>query len=100
MLARAGALAEADPLAGDAQAWLTQFEAALTRRNAGALSALFQPDSHWRDVLALTWGMTTVSGAAAIADALTAHAGAAPSGFRLDPQRTPPRRVKRAGNET
>jgi len=101
MLARAASgLAEADQLAGDAQAWLAQFESALARRDAGALGKLFQPDSHWRDVLALTWGITTVSGAGAIAAALTAHADAAPSGFRIDAQRTPPRRLKRAGIET
>src|SRR5256885_6608680 len=101
MLARAAsvAAAETDGLAAAAQAWLTQFEHALAHHDAAALRALFQSDSHWRDVLALTWGMTTVSGAGAIVAALTAHAGAAPSAFRLDPQRTPPRLVKRAGTE-
>jgi cation diffusion facilitator CzcD-associated flavoprotein CzcO len=101
LLARAeAATPDADSLADAAQAWLTQFEGALTRRDAAALGSLFQGDSHWRDVLALTWGLTTVSGADAIVAALFAHAEARPSRFRIDPGRTPPRRVKRAGIET
>jgi putative flavoprotein involved in K+ transport len=92
--------ADPDDLAGAAQSWLDRFEAALARRDTAALACLFQPDSHWRDVLALTWRLGTVSGADAVAAGLVAHAGARPSGFRIDAQRTPPRLVKRAGIET
>ncbi|UPY35770.1 NAD(P)/FAD-dependent oxidoreductase [Sediminicoccus sp. KRV36] len=74
-----------------ATAWLGHFEAALA---AGDASALFQPDGHWRDVLAFTWELRTISGAAAIAAALR---GARARNFRLDPERSPPRRVQRAG---
>jgi cation diffusion facilitator CzcD-associated flavoprotein CzcO len=81
-----------------AQDWLTQFERALARPET--LAALFHPDSHWRDVLALTWDLRTVSGADAILEELTAHAGrAAPTGFRIAQGRVAPRRVKRAGAE-
>jgi hypothetical protein len=59
---------------------------------------LFHPDSHWRDVLALTWRIRTVNGLDAILRELRAHAGRAhPTGFRMDPQRTAPRYVTRAG---
>jgi len=83
-----------------AQGWLVRFEDALTARDGAALRNLFAPDSHWRDVLALTFGLTTTSGADAIAAALVTHAGAGPSRFRIATGRTPPRVVKRAGVET
>jgi cation diffusion facilitator CzcD-associated flavoprotein CzcO len=74
-----------------ATAWLGGFEGALA---AGDVSAAFQPDGHWRDILAFTWELRTTSGAAAIAAALR---GARAKNFRLDPARSPPRRVQRAG---
>jgi cation diffusion facilitator CzcD-associated flavoprotein CzcO len=91
---------DSDELADAAQTWLTHFESALACRDAAALRGLFHPDSHWRDVLALTWGLTTFSGTDAIVEALVAHAGAKAAGFRLAATRTPPRLVKRAGSET
>ena len=72
--------------------WLAQFERALAEPGTAALGALFHPDSHWRDLLALTWTIATVDGRDAIAEALKAQAGRAkPSGFRIDPDRTAPR---------
>ena len=80
--------------------WLAQFEAALTAADWPAVSALFHPECHWRDVLALSWKIQTVSGGAEIVAALKSHLGHAPvSGFETDPARTPPRRVKRAGSD-
>ena len=109
-----------DPTLSDAVTrWLTAFEAALAAADGTALTALFAPDAHWRDLLALTWNVTTVSGVQPVVDALLLHsAGAAagcienptnpaanpvvhpaacPTGFAIDLQRTPPRRVMRAG---
>ncbi len=78
--------------------WLTQFETALARPGGVALETLFHPDSHWRDVLALTWNIRTFSGADAILSQLRAHAGQArPAGFAIDPDRAAPRPVMRAG---
>ena len=49
-------------------------------------------------MLALSWNLQTINGADAILSELKAHAGsAAPSGFRIDPDRAAPRRVTRAG---
>src|SRR5579883_1465797 len=79
--------------------WLSRFEEALSRRESAALRGLFQADSHWRDVLALTWRIDTVSGASAIADALVAAAGTKASGFAIDERRAPPREVMRAGSD-
>ena len=80
--------------------WLAQFEAALTAADWPGVRALFHPECHWRDVLALSWKIQTVSGAAEIVAALKSHLGRTPvSGFETDPARTPPRHVKRAGSD-
>ncbi len=78
--------------------WLARFERALAGPDDILLETLFHPDSHWRDVLALTWHIRTVSGLDAILRALKAHvARANPSDFRTDTHRTAPRHVTRAG---
>src|SRR5512145_407103 len=91
---------QTESIATNTSHWLAQFERALTAPDEVSLKALFHPDSHWRDVLALTWRIETVNGADAILKALRAHAGRAdPTGFRTDPDRTPPRAVMRAGTQ-
>jgi cation diffusion facilitator CzcD-associated flavoprotein CzcO len=91
-------LARTDTVAMIAQSWLAQFEAALAAPDRPRLGMLFHADSHWRDVLALTWHIKTVSGSDAILQELPNHAGRArPIGFKIDPHRTAPRHVKRAG---
>lgn len=88
-------------IAAGARRWLTQFESALSNPGNGSLEALFHPDSHWRDVLALTWDIQTISGAEGIARELAAHApGARLAGLAVDPDRTRPRMVRRAGTQT
>src|SRR5918992_1968401 len=78
--------------------WLARFEAALSSRDAARLQTLFHSDSHWRDVLALTWRIWTVSGPATlVAGLLTTQER--PTGFGVDPHRTPPRHVTRAGTK-
>ncbi len=83
-----------------AEDWLARFERALAARDDRALKALFQRDSHWRDVLALTWRIRTVDGADAILRELKPHAARVkPNGFAIDRRRTPPRHVTRAGTK-
>ena len=78
--------------------WLTQFERALAEPDDVLLKTLFHSDSHWRDVLALSWHISTVNGVDAILGELKAHVGRAQLiGFRTDPHRTAPRYVTRAG---
>jgi hypothetical protein len=78
--------------------WLASFEKALARSDSGALEGLFHPDGYWRDLLAFTWDIQTIKGAAAIAEALASEAPAVKiSGVDIDPARTPPRFVVRAG---
>ena len=79
-----------------ASAWLVEFD-----RSAGdpaATAALFRPDGHWRDVLALGWDIATTSGAAEIGGMLR-DSQAHLRHIRLAPGRTPPHRVRRAGVE-
>jgi Pyridine nucleotide-disulphide oxidoreductase len=78
--------------------WLSSFEAALRSRDAARLKSLFHPDSHWRDVLALTWRIQTVNGPEALTAGLL-ESDASPKAFAVDPNRTPPRQVTRAGTE-
>jgi cation diffusion facilitator CzcD-associated flavoprotein CzcO len=81
--------------------WLTQFESALATSGDTLLKTLFHPESHWRDVLALSWNIQTINGAEAILSALKADAGRArPAGFAIDPDRAAPREVTRAGTGT
>jgi len=88
----------AEPSAAVAR-WLADFERAVAG-SAESLSGLFRGDSHWRDVLALTWDIQTVSGSEKIGAALGRHLGhAKPSGFTIDSLRTPPRHVTRAGTK-
>jgi Pyridine nucleotide-disulphide oxidoreductase len=92
---------DAADIAKAVESWLARFERALRHADDGVLTSLFQTDSHWRDVLALTWQIETVNGADAIVPALRANAARArPGGFRLAANRTPPRRVTRAGTAT
>ena len=78
--------------------WLGAFEAALRAGDATSLAALFEPDSHWRDILAFTWHISPFRGAAEIAPALIAAQKATQArGFAIAAGRTPPRRVRRLG---
>ena len=93
-------LAEAQSNATIADQWLAQLERALAGHDDDQLASLFHSESYWRDVLALTWHIRTVSGASAIASELKAHASTAhPSHFKVDPKRTAPRYVMRAGTK-
>lgn len=80
--------------------WLNDFEDALTRVDAAALSRLFLDECWWRDVLAFTWHIETVAGPGAIGQALVTKAvSVGAHAFRVDESRTPPRRKTRTGEE-
>jgi len=82
------------------EGWLSRFEQALAEPGDAALRALFHTDSHWRDVLALTWRIRTVSGADAHLPELKRRATQAGArNFALDASRTAPRKVMRAGSD-
>ncbi|MBO6948906.1 MAG: NAD(P)/FAD-dependent oxidoreductase [Rhodospirillales bacterium] len=88
------------PLADIANAWLSDFENALTGNDQEAIAALFLDDGHWRDILAFSWDLYSVSGPEAIAEKIcSAQADAKASNFHIPDTRTPPRSVKRAGTD-
>ncbi len=90
---------ETESAATAAENWLAQFERAVAEPDDVLLETLFHSDSHWRDVLALTWHIKTVVGSDAILRELKAHVGRArPAGFRTASNRTAPRHVTRAGS--
>jgi hypothetical protein len=81
--------------------WLAQFEQALSEGDNALLETLFHTDSHWRDVLALTWRIKTVNGTDAIRRELRTHnRRARPVGFKIPPHRAAPRHVIRAGTDS
>src|SRR5262245_10828284 len=91
-------LAREENIASMAANGLAQLEKALAEPEDVLLKSLLHPESDWRDVLALTWHIRTVSGLDVILRDLKAHvARANPTGFRIDPDRTTPRWVTRAG---
>ncbi|HYY89612.1 MAG TPA: NAD(P)/FAD-dependent oxidoreductase [Chloroflexota bacterium] len=91
-------LAVDETLATVTDRWLARLECALIAGDEGALGVLFVAESYWRDVLALTWRIQTVSGAGNIASELGKFARERkPRSFGVDPERTPPRVVTRAG---
>jgi cation diffusion facilitator CzcD-associated flavoprotein CzcO len=93
-------LARTETIATIVDHWLAQFDRALAERDDVLLKTLFHPDSHWRDILALTWRIKTINGLDAILRELEAHIGRThPSGFRTNLDRTPPRHVTRAGTK-
>jgi putative flavoprotein involved in K+ transport len=81
-----------------ASAWLSRFEQALVSGEPAGIEALFQSDSHWRDLVALTWHVFTANGAPQIAtDVLRFQKQAKARDFCLAAGRTAPRRVRRLG---
>ncbi len=64
-------------------AWLSDFEAALSVRDIDRIAAKFAPNSYWRDLIAFSWNIKTLEGRDQIAGMLNARlADTAPSGFQ------------------
>lgn len=80
------------------QAWLDGFNSAIADPSMNRLQALFLPDSHWREILSLSWKLTTTSGRDAIAGALVeALPRFQARDFVLDARCGAPRLLERAG---
>jgi putative flavoprotein involved in K+ transport len=64
--------------------WLDEFNAALEERDASAAAGLFASTSFWRDLIALTWNITTVEGPEGVREMLEQTlTSAAPHGFQV-----------------
>ena len=83
--------------------WLLSFNEAISDKNSKTdsienLNKLFFENSHWRDILALTWQIQTTSGKQNIIPKLYDKVlNVIAKDFVIDPQRTQPREVIRAG---
>ena len=83
--------------------WLLSFNEAISDKNSKTdsienLNKLFFENSHWRDILALTWQIETTSGKQNIIPKLYDKVlNVIAKDFVIDPQRTQPREVTRAG---
>ena len=83
--------------------WLQSFNEVISQQknideSKKILSNLFFEDSHWRDILALTWKIQTVSGKSnVIENLLNKIMEVYAKSFQIDQRRTPPREVIRAG---
>jgi putative flavoprotein involved in K+ transport len=68
-----------------AEAWLAEFESALQSRDTAAATALFGEECFWRDLVAFTWNIKTLEGAAEISAMLAANLDAvSPSNWRIE----------------
>ena len=82
--------------------WLLSFNEAISDKNSKTdsienLNKLFFENSHWRDILALTWQIQTTSGKQNIIPKLyDTVLNVIAKDFVIDPQRTQPREVIRA----
>jgi putative flavoprotein involved in K+ transport len=66
-----------------ADAWLAEFEQALTANDVERAASMFLDSSYWRDIVAFTWNITTVEGPDGVADMLRQTLESTqPSGFR------------------
>jgi cation diffusion facilitator CzcD-associated flavoprotein CzcO len=83
-----------------ARKWLAKFDTALNAPDYAAASALFLDDGMWRDLLAFSWHIETMTGTEEIGETLCrTQPEISASGFRIAEDRTPPRVVSRAGRQ-
>lgn len=80
--------------------WISALDSALAAGDRATFDALFTPDCHWRDLLAFTWKLQTVSGHEDVTNTLwdTLQAGGL-QGLAPAAGRALPQRVERAGKE-
>ena len=80
--------------------WLLLFEQALSSASSETLRGLFHEDCHWRDLLAVTWEVKTVSGLRNILALIESFTpDTRPYGFQITQDHAAPRAVARAGVE-
>ena len=85
-------------LSAAVSAWVDQLNSVAQLGDPARVACLFDEDSHWREALALTWSLTTLSGRQAVAAPLARGlASMRARDFQIDENRSPPRVVERAG---
>jgi putative flavoprotein involved in K+ transport len=79
-------------------AWVKHLNIACQNPSTQHWIHLFEEDSHWREVIALTWTLSTTSGREQIAQNLAQSIQKMQAkNFCIDPLRQAPRVVERAG---
>ncbi|WP_308128079.1 NAD(P)/FAD-dependent oxidoreductase [Modestobacter italicus] len=63
---------DADDPGSPVEAWLEEFQSALTARDVDRVAELFAPTCFWRDLVAFSWNITTVEGHDGVRDLLRA----------------------------
>ena len=80
--------------------WLLMFEECVSSAKPDTVRDLFHEDCHWRDLLAITWRVKTVSGLPNILSMIQSlTAETQPYGLQLPQDHAAPRSVIRAGVE-
>jgi len=80
--------------------WLLLFEQAVSSASSDTLRELVHEDCHWRDLLAVTWQVKTVSGLRNILALIQSFTpDTRPYGFQITQDHAAPRAVARAGVE-
>ena len=80
--------------------WLLLFEQAVSSASSDTLRELFHEDCHWRDLLAVTWQVKTVSGLRNILALIQSFTpDTRPYGLQITQDHAAPRAVARAGVE-
>lgn len=83
-----------------AEQWIGALDAALASRAASAVSALFAPESHWRNIFGISWHFATFSARQnVVAELIERSVAVNARGFRLDDRALMPRRAVVAGRE-
>ena len=78
--------------------WLLMFEEGVSSPSFDIVRDLFHEDCHWRDLLALTWQVKTVSGLPNILSMMQSLTPKTqPYGFQIPHDHAAPRSVERAG---
>jgi cation diffusion facilitator CzcD-associated flavoprotein CzcO len=83
-----------------AQQWAEKFNKAIEKPNSIDLGKLFIEDCHWRDLIALTWRIETLSGRASLQEKIfIAAKNQGMKNFRIDNRRSAPKLIQRAGQD-
>jgi cation diffusion facilitator CzcD-associated flavoprotein CzcO len=94
-------LEKSPPSAEDtARQWVRAFGLALTTGDDKALSGLFLPDSHWRNLFGISWQLATFSSNQTLCSELRRRAAEVrATGFRVDATALAPRKAVVAGRD-
>jgi putative flavoprotein involved in K+ transport len=88
----------AEALIPAVESWLARLNDAAAQPDRERIAALFLADSHWREAVAFSWELKTVSGRENIARELAAALRELEArNFAIDPKRLAPRTMERAG---